>query len=159
MEKKVCSGNISCSYIDIETSCKSIGRGGAGAMEKIRNLFGVMVKRNPYSLITQIMLKTAGKNIHLPFIRQMGTQKETRAVTKCDLIPPSSALTETSNTDGHGQKHGRKDRQDDSSIPPKAFVLQGYKEHECTANEPFDMIYKGRTTAKKLFRKTDIGLF
>ena len=54
--------------------------------------------------------------------------KNTRTVTKCDFYNNhTSTLTETDilNTDGHTDTH----TQVDSSIPPKTFVLQGYKNY------------------------------
>ena len=68
---------------------------------------------------------------------------ETRAVTKCDLIPPPAFLTETSilYTDGrtdkqtHGLTHRQTDRQSDSSIPQKTFVLRGCNDYH-QSNRP-----------------------
>ena len=53
-------------------------------------------------------------------------QLTTRAVTECDLIPPPSALTESSILCTDGRTDTRTDRQADSSIPQKTFVLRRY---------------------------------
>ena len=59
-------------------------------------------------------------------LKNKKTTTYNRVVAKCDLLPPSALLTEITilYTDGHAEGQ---DRQADSSIPPKTFILQGYK--------------------------------
>ena len=65
-----------------------------------------------------------GKNNTIPQILLMRGVK-TRAVTKCDLVPPPALWQKTSILDSDEYTDSQMDKQADSSIPPENTCFTG----------------------------------
>ena len=89
--------------------------------------FPIKVKIQKKSTVKYIQSAPVKHMLHqyITYITPIFEKELTRAVIECELNPPASALTETS-IFLHMPTHRRTNRQADSSIPPKTFVLRGY---------------------------------